>query len=109
MQTQIKTEYQDCLDACQRCIVHAQVCLTEMARKESKNDCPVCCVQCIDACLVCVKMLSVNSQWSKKYCSICAEVCRWCAEQCSQHDMAVCQQCAESCRECMKECLKIAA
>ncbi|WP_419581559.1 four-helix bundle copper-binding protein [Stieleria magnilauensis] len=40
---------------------------------------------------------------------MCAEICKWCADQCGQHDHDHCKRCAEACRKCVKECESMAA
>ena len=80
-----------------------------MAGTKSMNDCPKCCVQCIDACLVAIKMMAAGSDYANDYCKLCADICDWCAEQCSEHEHKHCQKCAESCRTCAEECRKMAA
>lgn len=80
-----------------------------MATLESMNDCPLYCVECIDACYICIKMMAADSRFTKQYCQICAEVCAWCADQCGAHDHEHCKNCAESCRKCEELCRKMAA
>ena len=88
-------------------MIDCQICLTKMAGKKSMNDCPLCCVQCVESCLVCVRMLASESKWAPDYCHICAEICDYCAEQCAAHDHEHCQACAESCRACAEACRKL--
>lgn len=103
----VNSKYQDCIDACQKCIVVNQDCLINMAGQKSMNDCPKCCVVCIDACYVSVKMMAADSQYAEQYCKICAEVCDYCAGQCAEHDHEHCQACAKACRECAEACRKM--
>ena len=85
--------YESAIKAWQQCLIDCQNCLTQMAGKESSNQCPYCCMICIDACLVCVKSIVAQSPFTKKYCRLCAEVCEWCAQQCREHDNEHCQAC----------------
>lgn len=105
----VKQKYLDCIEACQRCLVDCQNCLSIMATEQSDNDCPRCCMECIDSCLVCIKSMAADSRFAGRYAAICADICDWCAEQCEAHDHDHCQRCAESCRKCAEECRKIAA
>ena len=54
-----------------------------MAGMKSMNDCPICGVQCIDACLVSIKMMAADSNYAVQYAKFCADICDWCAEQCA--------------------------
>ena len=109
MDSLIKPEYLDCIEACQRCLVDCQACLTHMAGRQSSNDCPRCCVECIDACLTTVKSLAADSRFATRYVAICADICLWCAEQCEAHEGDHCRRCAESCRHCVAMCQKLVA
>ena len=100
----IPEQYADCIAACQECLIDCQACLAAMATKESMNDCPRCCVDCVDACLIAVKFMASDSKYAKQYCSLCADICDWCAAQCAEHDHAHCQKCAESSRKCAEAC-----
>ena len=104
----INTNYLDCIEACQACLVDCQNCLMEMAGKKSMNDCPACCVQCVDACTICLKMMAGGGKFATDYCELCAKVCDYCAEQCEAHDHDHCQRCAESCRKCAEACRALA-
>ncbi|MDX1364079.1 MAG: four-helix bundle copper-binding protein [Arenibacter latericius] len=105
----MELKYQDCIDACLKCIKDCEYCLIQTAGMESKNDCPKCCILCIEACTTTMKFLMADSSFAKEYCRLCAEVCQWCAEQCGQHDHQHCEDCANSCVKCMEECRKILA
>ena len=105
----MNTIYQKCIEACQQCLVDCQYCLFEMAGKKSMNDCPKCCAECVDACLMSIKMMAADSKHASQYCLLCALICEWCAEQCGAHEHEHCQICAESCKKCAEECRKIAA
>ena len=48
MKAQLSADYVACIAACQTCLIDCQVCLAEMAGRKSMNDCPHCCVQCIE-------------------------------------------------------------
>lgn len=100
--------YQECIDACLKCMTDCEYCLEKMIGKNSHNDCPHCCRECLDICDLCAKALARGSKYSAQYCELCAEICEWCAEQCAAHDHEHCQKCAESCRKCAEECREVA-
>ena len=101
-------KYEACLEACRQCLIDCKNCLIQMSGKESMNDCPTCCILCIEAYNTCIAFLMADSKYAKEYCKLCAEVCQWCAEQCGQHDHDHCLACAESCVTCMEACRAIA-
>ncbi len=103
----VKHEYAACIEACQRCAIDCEVCLAAMIRNGSPNDCPLCCYECLEICLQCARALARGSRFAKDYCVLCAKICEWCAQQCSEHSGEHCQRCAESCRACADECHKI--
>ncbi|GGW64131.1 uncharacterized protein DUF326 [Winogradskyella epiphytica] len=105
----MKSLYKEVIEACQKCLVDCRVCLTEMARRESVNDCPKCCIECMDACDVLIKMITSDSAYIKQYALLCAEICEYCADHCEEHNHNHCQACAKSCRECAEACMKLAA
>ena len=76
---------------------------------KSMNDCPICGVQCIDVCLVPIKMMTADSNYAVQYAKLGTDICDWCAEQCAEQAHEHCQKCAESCRICAEECRKMAA
>ncbi|WP_256867504.1 four-helix bundle copper-binding protein [Winogradskyella forsetii] len=80
-----------------------------MSGQDSKNDCPKCCVECMDACDILIKKIASNSTYVKQYALLCAEICEYCADHCEAHDHEHCKNCAASCKACAEECKKIAA
>lgn len=103
----MESVYLEGIEACRKCIQDCEYCLIQMAGMESKNDCPLCCILCIESCSATLKFLMTESNFSKGYCALCADVCQWCAEQCGQYDHKHCEDCANSCVKCMEECRKI--
>jgi len=103
------SELRNSIEIIQNCLTDCRICLTEMAGKESKNDCPKCCIECIDACDVLIKKMTSDSAYVKQYALLCAEICEYCTDHCEEHDHEHCKKCAQSCRACAEECQKIAA
>ncbi|WP_179353820.1 four-helix bundle copper-binding protein [Winogradskyella vidalii] len=101
--------YKSIIEINQQCITDCKNCITEMAGKESHNDCPDCCVQCVNACDVLIKMMTAESAYVKQYALLCAEICDYCADHCEEHEHDHCKQCAKTCRACAEACRKIAA
>lgn len=105
----MNTELKNNIKILQQCVVDCRNCLTEMAGTESFNDCPLCCIQCIDACEVVIKMITSKSNYMKQYALLCAEICDYCADHCDEHSHEHCKLCAKTCRECAKACRDLAA
>ena len=99
---------QSSLDACQKCATACEACLHAMINEQSDNDCPHCCRECLDICLLCAQALARESKFSSQICQLCAEICHWCASQCEAHDHDHCQECAQACQRCATECRAMA-
>lgn len=100
-------QYDNCINACQQAIIDCTLCFKEMVGKESNNNCPECCIECIEVCELTMKALLRNSEKASHYMKLCAEICDYCASQCEQHDRKHCQKCAESCRKCAQACKEV--
>lgn len=103
----IVDQYTDLIEACQECAIACEACLAALIDKESGNDCPRCCLECVDICTLCARAIARESRHLEEYCRICAEACEWCATQCRQQHLDVCRRCAEVCDNCAVECRKI--
>lgn len=99
----------DCIAACNACATECGVNFSHMVGKESKNECPACCIDCAAFCRLCADAVARNSLFAKQLCKLCAEVCDWCAKVCGAHEMDHCKSCAEACRRCAEACRKMAA
>ena len=43
--------------------------------------------------------MSIDREFAKKFCKLCADICDACAKECERHmDMDHCQLCAQLCR-----------
>jgi len=89
-----------CIAACETC---ATMCLQEDDVKMMVN-----CIQldrdCSDICMLTARFVARNSPHAKHVMKECIEICRKCAEECSQHEDDHCQHCAAICRECADAC-----
>ena len=66
-------------------------------------------MQCAAVCYAAAQLMSLGSEQALQVCTICADLCRACAEECSKHQHEHCQECAAICRACAEECSKMAA
>ena len=102
------TDRAECIKACQDCAIACEECLHAMIDKQSDNDCPHCCRECIDLCLLSAQAMARGSRFAEAICSLCADACQWCSEQCSAHDHDHCKKCAEACLACVATCRSMA-
>lgn len=101
---------QSCIDACgkcaQACYECFHACLNEPDLKERKN-CISMLVECAMMCQMSVSMMSMNGQYAKEHCSICAKICDNCAMECKMFQDQHCKDCAQICETCAQECRKM--
>lgn len=102
-------EQQDCIDACNSCIITANACLAIRIGEEAMVDCLMLCLDCTDLCGVCVKLLAGDSQFANRVCGICADACDQCATECDKFDSPECKACAEACRACAEQCQQMSS
>lgn len=98
---------QACIDACTKCY---QTCLQtamnhclETGGKHTEPDHFRLMMSCAQICQTSVDLQLSGSDFSSKFCVLCAEVCEACANSCSELDEMgdcekVCRDCANSCR-----------
>lgn len=104
--------YADCIAACNACAAAclkcAAACLEEQdARKMTR--CIALDMDCAGICTLAASYMLRNSEFAPLVCEDCAEVCKWCNEECERHDHWHCQECATACQACMEMCLKMTA
>ena len=101
-------KYRTCIDACNECLEACEICAVKCLRDEDVKSMTKC-IESLSYMLsyVCGASLvmSGESDYSKKVCGLCAEICEACADECEKHsNMDHCRQCAEICRKCAEEC-----
>lgn len=105
------TESQECIDACSKCTQACYecfyACLNEPDVNERKN-CISMLIECAMMCQMSVSMMSMNGQYSKEHCSLCAKICDSCANECEMFEDTHCQECAQACQKCAEECKSMA-
>jgi hypothetical protein len=105
-------DYQACIVACHACVVacnHCAACCLQEPDVKSMVRCIGLDMDCAQLCEVAAALMSGGSDFAPQLCSLCAQVCQACADECGHHDIDHCQQCAEACRLCAAECRKMAA
>jgi hypothetical protein len=66
-------------------------------------------LDCAAICACNVNFLNRGSLFCDQTCSICADICRSCAEDCERFNDSRMDECARVCRECADVCLEMAA
>lgn len=107
-------EFHACIEACVECLVACEMC-SDACLDEEHILAMVRCIRldrdCAEACAAAVRAMARGGPLARKFCGLCAEACRACAEECerhaSRHDH--CRICAEACRRCEAECRKMAS
>ena len=100
-------QFQSCINACEACAVACSHCAASCLQEEDVKMMARCIqldMECAAICRSATELMSLGSEYSHQLCKLCAEICRACGNECSQHDMQHCQDCAEACRRCAEEC-----
>ncbi|MCY1341836.1 putative cysteine-rich protein YhjQ [compost metagenome] len=90
--------YADCIAACNACAAAALKCAAACLEEQDVRR----MARCIALDMDCAGIAQL-------VCEDCAEVCKWCKEECERHDAEHCQECARACAVCMEQCLKMTA
>jgi hypothetical protein len=105
-------KYLECIEACNKCAIICEHCASECLREKNMNAMARCIEldrACSEACRSAVAIMSQGSEFSNRFCALCAEVCQACGDECSKHkNMEHCQACAETCYECAESCREMA-
>lgn len=96
-----------CIDACGRCsrtcLETLMYCMEHEAHRQPEH--LRLMLECADLCAVSARFMIASSDFHRKLCGLCAEVCMACAESCGQFgDDATMQECAAECRKCAEVC-----
>ena len=105
------TKWQSCIDACMRCAEACEFCATSDLKEQDVKMMASCAQinrECAAVCWTSSALMSMDSQFAKQFCNLCADVCDACAQECEHHDVDHCKQCALACRNCAEECRKMA-
>jgi len=104
--------YADCIAACNACAAACLKCAAGCLEDPDVRKMARCIAldwDCAGICGLAVSYMLRNSEFSALVCEDCAEVCKWCKEECERHDSDHCQECAQACARCMEACLKMTA
>lgn len=99
---------QECIKACSdcenECVATIQHCL-KTGGEHAKPEHVRLLQDCADICELAAKYMLGKSEFDKKACALCAELCEACARSCDQFKGdARMEECAKTCRECADVC-----
>lgn len=105
-------KYQRCIDACNACAVTCEHCAASCLQESNVSELARCIAldqNCADVCYLASKLMAGGSEFSEKFCAMCAEVCEACGNECEKHShMGHCKECADACFQCAKICREMA-
>ncbi|QQX87437.1 four-helix bundle copper-binding protein [Cupriavidus necator] len=104
--------YADCIAACNAAAAAALKCAAACLEEQDVRKMARCIaldMDCAGIAQLAASYMLRNSEFATLVCEDCAEVCKWCKEECEHHDSEHCQECARACAACMEQCLKMTA
>ena len=108
--TMTRNQHQTCIDECNRCAQACYECFEACINEPdltARRNCVKTLIECAQMCQMSAGLMSMNGQFSKDHCNICAISCEKCAQECSMFKDDHCQRCAQECRKCADECRKM--
>lgn len=102
--------YQKCIDECNKCAQACYECFEACINEpdlNSRRSCVKILIECANMCTMSSGIMSMNGQFAKEHCKMCATVCDKCAQECAMFKDEHCQKCANECRTCAYECRKM--
>ena len=101
---------QNCIDLSNACAAACTYCAGACLKETDVKMLAKCInldLQCAAICNAAVTLMSLDSDYAKELCRVCAKVCNDCAQECEEHakmGMEHCRMCAEACRKCTEAC-----
>ncbi len=109
--TNTTDKYQKCLDACAKCVQACYECLRACLNEPdmaARKNCISILMECALICQQAVAYMSMDAQYAKDLCKLCATICDKCSQECKMFKDDHCQKCAQVCQECATECNNMA-
>ncbi|MCW6076570.1 four-helix bundle copper-binding protein [Clostridium sporogenes] len=104
-------KFQKCIDECNKCAQACyecfKACLNEPDVNARKN-CIGILAECAQMCQMSSSMMSMDGEFTKEHCQLCATICDKCAQECEMFKDDHCQKCAQECHICANECRNMA-
>lgn len=109
--------YKSCIQACNDCAAACEHCATSCLHEQDVKMMAKCIEYdrfCADICRMSAAFMARSddhtSNFVKSLCSLCAEICEACGNECRKHShFDHCRKCSEACLKCAEECRKMAA
>jgi len=104
-------KYQKCIDACAKCAQACFECLKACLNEPdaaARKGCIGMLLECALICQQAVAYMSMDAQYAKDLCKLCATICDKCAQDCDMFKDDHCKKCADICRQCANECRMMA-
>jgi hypothetical protein len=100
---------QRCIEECLSCFSTCEQTLAHCLKKGGKHAAPDhvrLLLDCAETCRASAAMMSRESAFHHRMCSLCAEVCKACEESCETFgdQDAQMKACADACRSCWSAC-----
>ena len=105
-------KYQVCIDSCARCAQACHECFTACLNEPDvaqRKNCIALLCECARMCEMSVSMMSMNGQYVKEHCQLCAVICDKCAAECGNFLESHCQECSSECKRCAEDCRNMSA
>lgn len=102
---------QTCIDACAKCAQICEECFNmclQEADVKARGNCIKTLQDCAEICTTSACFMSRQSGSIKEVCTLCADICEKCANECAMFKDQHCQSCADTCRQCANECRNMA-
>lgn len=101
-------ENEDCIAVCLGCASYcnhtALWCIDVETHREEMKRCIELSLECAALCATTAQLISMGSERAKELCRLCADACSNCAAQCSKFRNEQLLACAELCRKCATAC-----
>lgn len=104
-------KYATCIEACYQCAAACDHCATSCLNEDDVKMMARCIaldVDCADICRMAAAFMARNSEYAAAICSLCADICQACGDECAKHEASHCQACARASYRCAEECRKMA-
>lgn len=104
-------QFASCIEACEACADacdHCSIACLQEADPKPMARCVALDIDCAAACRLAAACMARDSEFAGTVCTLCAEICEACGEECAKHRMKHCQACAQACKRCAEECRSMA-
>lgn len=104
--------YNACIEACNACALACNHCAASCLHETDVKMMARCIaldMDCAQICSLAAAAMARGSDRAKAICTLCADICQSCGDECANHEMAHCQECAKACHQCAQECRKMAS